>query len=409
MVIIVGAGEVGKGILKKYYSNLKDCVFYDNDRRKWGTSIEGRKIITLTEFIEYAKNLESEIVVASKSASLHAFLKDVAPACSIYLETNNVLKKIELEDLKKFDYINATEVGISNLQKHIERAKQLKESGDFLAYEHAMRYIDFKKEHLKLPEISSIEFTNNCNLKCPNCPNATLSFHKGFISDDVFYEALKYVPPYQKDTVAVHCMGEPLLHPKLIEYLTAMSKRKINICISTNGLLLTEELGRKILDIFSSLDRTVLYISFHVKKSVENWLKFTKLVEAYKIEGLDFYGQVLEHNEEEAHAWLKELGIENPHEHPYIRHITSHSWGGNVEGRKVEYSDIEVNNRIRVCYYLRNRKVAVMWDGQLRGCCYDSNATQKCGNIFDFANADIDPYGYELCRCCDPDWLTGYQ
>lgn len=36
MVIIVGAGEIGKGILKKHYSNLVDCVFYDNDRRKWG-------------------------------------------------------------------------------------------------------------------------------------------------------------------------------------------------------------------------------------------------------------------------------------------------------------------------------------------------------------------------------------
>lgn len=295
-----------------------------------GGTVEGRKIITLTEFIEYSKNLETEIVVASKRPSVHAFLKDVAPAASIYLEVNNELKKTELEDLEEFEYINVTEVGISNLQKHIERAKQLKESGDIFAYEHAVRYIDFKKEHLNLPKISSIELTNNCNLKCPNCPNATLSFHKGFISDEVFYEALKYVPPYQKDTVAVHCMDEPLLHPKLIEYLTAMSKRKINICMSTNGLLLTEELGRRILDIFSSLDRTVLYISFHTKKSVENWLKFTKLVEEYKIAGLDFYGQVLEHNEEEAHAWLKEMGIENPHEHPYIRHITSHSWGGNV-------------------------------------------------------------------------------
>lgn len=409
MVIIVGAGEIGKDICKKYYLGSNECVFYDNDRRKWGGSVEGKRILTLTEFLEYSKKPENELVIAGKSASLYAFLKDVAPTGSIYVEDDAELKQIRIEDLGDFEYINATEVGKFNLEKHVERARQLKERGDVFAYEHAKSYIDFKKEHLELPEISSIEFTNNCNLKCPNCPNATLSFHKGFMSDEVFYEALKYLPPYQTDTVAVHCMGEPLLHPKMIEYLTEMSKRKINICMSTNGLLLTEELGRELLNIFRTLDKTVFYISFHTKKSVENWLKFTKLVKEYEIAGLNFYGQVLEHNEEEAHAWLRELGVENPHEHPYIRYITSHSWGGNVEGRRREYSKIEVNNRIRVCHYLRNRKVAVMWDGSLRGCCYDSNATQKCGNIFDFANADINPYGYELCRYCDPDWITRYQ
>lgn len=409
MVIILGAGETGKGILKKYYSDLTDCVFYDNDRRKWGRAIEGRKIITLTEFIEYSKSLENEIVIASKKTSLYAFLKDVAPVCSIYLEINGDLKKIKLEDLENFEYVNAIEVGTSNLQKHIERAKQLKENGDSFAYEHAVKYIDKKKEHLNLPEICAIEFTNNCNLKCPNCPNATLSFHKGFISDEVFYEALKYVPPYQEDFVEVQGMGEPLLHPKAIEYLTAMGKRKINIEMSTNGILLTEELGRKMLDIFSSLDRTLFYVSFHTKKSVENWFKFTKLVKEYEIGGLNYYGQVLEHNKKEAHAWLKEIGIKNPYEHPYIHHITSHSWAGNVEGRRVKYSDIEVNNRIRVCHYLRKRKVFVTWDGSLKGCCYDSNVTQKCGNIFDFVNADIDPHGYELCKYCDPDWTTGFQ
>ena len=74
-----------------------------------------------------------------------------------------------------------------------------------------------------------------------------------------------------------------------------------------------------------------------------------------------------------------------------------------------EYNDIEVKNRIRNCYYLRQRKVAVMWDGSIKVCCYDSDATQKCGSVFDFESVDINPMGYELCNRCDPDWTTGYQ
>ena len=349
------------------------------------------------------------IIVAGRQPSMYEFLRDVVnPKAKIFAEKNGELNQINLDLLEKFEYKNAEEIGYYNLKKHLERAEILKKSGG-LAYEHALKYIDFKKEHLCVPEISSIELTNNCNLKCPNCPNSTLKFHKGYISDEVFYEALKYLPPYQDDTVAVHCMGEPLLHPKLVEYLTELGKRKINICMSTNGILLNEELLRKILDIYKNIDKSVLYISFHTKKSVENWCKCVDIVKEYDIPGLLFYGQVLEHNEDEAHRWLMEFGIDDPHQNQYIRHITSHSWAGNVENRKVEYSDIEMKNRIRNCYYLRKRKIAVMWDGTLRGCCYDSNATQNCGNIFEYENADINPYGYDLCRCCDPDWITGWQ
>ena len=77
--------------------------------------------------------------------------------------------------------------------------------------------------------------------------------------------------------------------------------------------------------------------------------------------------------------------------------------------RRKEYQEIEVKNRIRNCYYLRNRKVAVRWDGTLRCCCYDANETALCGNIFEFKNAEQNPHGYNLCRNCDPDWTTGFQ
>lgn len=409
MIVIMGCGEYGIWIRTKLLGNEENIVFYDNDRRKWGGVVAETNVITLEEFINYVNKEDTKLIVGGRNTSLLFFIKDVNPKCKVWRVEENQFVEINLNEVGEFAYDNALEIGKKNLNEHIGRMNEFKEMGKEKAYQHAAQYIEFKKEHLAVPEISSIELTNNCNLQCPNCPNATLSFHKGYMSDEVFEQAIKYLPPYKNDTISVHCMGEPLLHPKLITYLKRLAEIEVNIAMSTNGILLTEELSKEILSIFGKLEKSVLYISFHTKKSVENWHKFLQLYEKSPHNNICFRGQVLEHNEEQAHMWLKEVGINDPIGHPFIRHITSHSWAGNVAGRKKEYPDIEVNNRIRNCYYLRQRKIAVVWDGTLKGCCYDSNATQKCGNVFEFEKANIDPRGYKLCHCCDPDWITSYQ
>ena len=409
MTVIIGCGEYGIWIRRQILGDEQDVVFYDNDRRKWGEIISKTRVVSLDEFISLIKREETKLVIGGKNPSILQFVKDIYPMCSVLKVEDDKLISLKTESIGDFQYDNAFQIGEENLKRHIDKMNEFKIHGKSEAYKHAMQYIEFKKKHLDIPEISSIELTNNCNLQCPNCPNATLTFHKGYMSEEVFEQVIKYLPPYKDDTIAVHCMGEPLLHPNLITYLKRLAEIEVNIAMSTNGILLNEEISRQILDIFYKLDKAVLYISFHTKKSVENWYKFLKLYEEYPENNIYFRGQILEHNQEQAYSWLQEIGIDNPKEHPYIRHITSHSWAGNVEERKHKYSKIEVKNRIRNCYYLRQRKVAVMWDGTLRGCCYDSNATQNCGNIFEFEKANIDPRGYELCNYCDPDWITGYQ
>ncbi|QFJ54998.1 radical SAM protein [Pseudobutyrivibrio xylanivorans] len=408
MVVIFGAGKKGEELVNKYYKE-KDVVFYDNDRRKWNHYVNDIQVVTLNKLQELVSKKENKFVISVKNDSMLAFVKELDIKGETYLYENNELQPIDLSEIL-FNYDNALIVGETNLEKYKTRMNEFKEQGKIKAYEHAKEFIEFKKNNICTPDISSIELTNNCNLKCPNCPNSVLSFHKGYISDDVFEEALKYIPPYKDDTIAVHCMGEPLLHPKLLCYLERLAEIGANICISTNGLLLDNKVGKELLECLSKVDKSIIYISFHTKESVQKWFQFLELFNSFQRKnGIVFYGQVLEHNIEDAYEWLKELGINNPKTHPYIRHITSHSWGGNVESRRTEYSEIEVNNRIRNCYYLRKRKIAVMWDGSLRGCCFDSNATQKCGNIFNFSESTINPHGYELCKYCDPDWITGYQ
>ncbi len=410
MIVVVGAGKNGRKIRSELFDEITEVKIYDNDRRKWGSLIDGVNVISLEELIDFVEEPDNSIIVGENSPSLIHFIKDLNPACKIFEYKNAGLAELNMSCIEEFKYDNAMELGQKRIKDYIIRMQEYKEEGKQEAYEHAKKFIEFKKQHPQVPEISSIEMTNNCNLACPNCPNSTLSFHKGYINDDVFEAALKYIPPYKNDTVAVHCMGEPLLHPKLFHYLDKMARIGTNICISTNGILLDDNIGDELLRILSCTDNSIMYISFHTKKSVERWYEFARKYDRCPMKNnIHFFGQVLEHNQEDAYKWLNELGISEPDNHPLIRHITSHSWGGNVENRRKEYSNIEINNRIRNCYYLRKRKIAVMWDGSLRGCCYDSNATQKCGSIFDYENADINPRGYDICRFCDPDWITNYQ
>lgn len=408
MDIIIGIGQVGKIVNNRM--NNDNVLFYDNDRRKWGTIVDDTRVIGLDELLDLKENRENRLIIGADNPSLLCFIKDMSPKCGVYRYEENKFIEISTEDIKDFEYDNAEKIGEQNLKKYICRMEELKKEGREKAYQHAKAYVEFKKENIHLPEISSIELTNNCNLSCPNCPNSSLTFHKGYISDEIFEEALKYIPPYKEDTVAVHCMGEPLLHPRLFDYLEKMVEIGANICMSTNGILLDESIDKRLLEIFSKTDKTIFYISFHTLKSVEKWNEFLKVYEKCECkEKINFFGQVLEHNEEEAHRWLEEIGCFEYGTHPHIRHITSHSWGGNVLSRRKEYEEVEIKNRIRNCYYLRQRKIAVMWDGSLRGCCFDSNATQKCGNIMDYEKSTIDPHGYDLCRFCDPDWITSYQ
>lgn len=61
-------------------------------------------------------------------------------------------------------------------KKSLER---LKKNGDMKAYRHAVNYVNYKENHILTPRVVGIELTNNCNLKCPNCPTPTSVREKG--------------------------------------------------------------------------------------------------------------------------------------------------------------------------------------------------------------------------------------
>lgn len=406
MIIIFGAGESGQYIMRRFFENKDNLLFYDNDRRKWGMNIEGSKVIDFNEFCKIIKMDDTEIVIGTKNETAIFFLKDIcSPENKIFGFENNKLVKLDLNKTGEFKR-DIVKVERKKLKKYEEMKAVYEKKGNIIAYNHAVDYIDFKRNHLSAPEITGIELTNNCNLKCPNCPTPVSKRPKGFMNDEVFDLSLKLIPPYPTSYFSVHGLGEPLMHPKFIQYLEKIAEIDISTVISTNGILLDKSLAQETFAILKKMSSVKLFISFHTPKSVENWYACLELA---KKNNIDFYGQVLEHNRKQAENWLSEAGIDDPKHNPYIRYITSHSFAGNVVGRKTFYSDIEVANRVRNCTYLRNNMVAVAWDGRLKSCCYDSENVEECGTIFDFERARIKSEGYKLCKNCDPDWTSDFQ
>ena len=106
------------------------------------------------------------------------------------------------------------------------------------------------------PFVSSLEFTNHCNLDCLFCARAVMTRPMGFMSTELFS---KIITEYRKHKifVKVNGYGENLLHPNALEFIKEILKE--------NGLYFTSNcttMDDKIANFFVDNNLDVLQISF---------------------------------------------------------------------------------------------------------------------------------------------------
>lgn len=83
-----------------------------------------------------------------------------------------------------------------------------------------------------------IEISNVCNLQCGFCPEVIRE--KKLMEVAVFRRVLAQVAPLAEQ-VALHLMGDPLVHPKLAEIVDACEEFGSKVFLVTNGTLLNEK------------------------------------------------------------------------------------------------------------------------------------------------------------------------
>jgi radical SAM protein with 4Fe4S-binding SPASM domain len=89
-----------------------------------------------------------------------------------------------------------------------------------------------KKKYNKV----NIEISNICNLQCSFCP--PVEREKSLMSLEVFSSIIEQVGPLT-DQVTLHLMGDPLVHPKLNEFINVCERYKVPIFLVTNGVLMS--------------------------------------------------------------------------------------------------------------------------------------------------------------------------
>jgi radical SAM protein with 4Fe4S-binding SPASM domain len=121
-----------------------------------------------------------------------------------------------------------------------------------------------------LPESLSIEPTNLCNLKCPECPsgNNGLTRPRLFLSEPAYHNLIDN----NKNHLAflqLYFQGEPFLHPKIYQYIHYATKNRIYTATSTNGQFLNPENCLMLVD--SGLHRLIVSIDGTTQESYEKY------------------------------------------------------------------------------------------------------------------------------------------
>ncbi|MEB2285757.1 MAG: hypothetical protein B6D46_10615 [Polyangiaceae bacterium UTPRO1] len=270
-----------------------------------------------------------------------------------------------------------------------------------LVLSHALNYKLLKLITPDLMTVSGIELTNLCNLRCRQCPTPFTRAATGYADDRTVAQALDYAAPGQ--LFSYHRLGEPLLHPQLLRYVQWAADRGVHPLISTNGVLLTEEIFLKLLD--AGLRN--LQITLHTTASTKAYGLVARHLLAHPEvqDRLTFVGNVLSHYDK-VPEWLDACGI-TAEERRWLRYVQTHNWAGNVPGRRVAFPDDVVERRVRNCYFITGNRASIRWDGTVVACCFDSENENVIGRLEDFATLRHRPADYRLCRYCDANWANG--
>lgn len=83
-----------------------------------------------------------------------------------------------------------------------------------------------------------VEITNRCNLACAFCPATSRS--KDDMNPAAFAALLPQLTPFTNH-LALHVLGEPLLHPQLAQFLDLCHQNGMQVNLTSNGTLLPRQ------------------------------------------------------------------------------------------------------------------------------------------------------------------------
>lgn len=237
-----------------------------------------------------------------------------------------------------------------------------------------------------------LEVSAFCNIKCPMCPVTTgLHRERGTMKYELFEKILDDVAGIVPQ-MSLFLAGEPLMHKRIFDMIAAASRRGIFTRIHTNALLLTDE---RIAQIFNSgLDELSFsfdgptkerYDRVRVAGDYDKCIALIKQVMQEKrqrgatrpftrIQIIYFQGEDPEAQREDMRQIFQD-GL--PDE---LSVVPAHSWAGEYQDFVRYRENVGDMSKLSICHMPWDR-MAIMWNGDVAGCCNDFLAKYRNGNV----------------------------
>ena len=225
-----------------------------------------------------------------------------------------------------------------------------------------------------------IEITNSCNLNCKFCIHT--KEQKRFIKLEDFKIILNKLKGKTK-YLYFHILGEPLLHPKINEFIAVAKKEGFFVNITTNGYLI-KNLKEEVRQINISLH------SYHKdnNKTIEEYMDdIFSVVDKFKNTYISY--RFWANNKESNNI----LNLINKHYNTNIKKIENDKIKDKVfisTFKEFIWPDLNNNyyNQEGTCYALKDH-IGILSNGNIVPCCLDTKGDIRLGNIFEDDLEDI--------------------
>lgn len=220
-----------------------------------------------------------------------------------------------------------------------------------------------------------IETTNLCNLNCDFCIKNRRK--KEIMTIQNFKIILSKIKNYT-NYIYLHILGEPLLNPKLNEFILLASNEGFNINITTNGYLID-----KIKDNKNIRQVNISLHSFDVKYNVE--------LKKYLNNIFDSVEELIKND---TYVSLR-LWVKNKYSEDIINEVNNYYKVNIIKNTKIKenlffnfekqfiWPDLNNSyyNESGKCYGLTDH-IGILVDGTIVPCCLDTLGIINLGNIF---------------------------
>lgn len=236
-----------------------------------------------------------------------------------------------------------------------------------------------------------LEITNCCNLDCSFC-HGTKREHQMMSTED--FEYITDAVRGRAEFLYFHLMGEPLLHPRLPEFIRSAAGKGFRPIVTTNGTLLpywgAELIQTPLYKVNLSLHSAEANAGLQTESYLEGCIAFSKaaaekgilsVLRLWNTGGLEKSNGDIVSILKEAYPceWKKTGNGYKLAERTYLEF-----------GEKFDWPDLRADEHGAdlFCYALRDQ-IGILCDGSVVPCCLDADGVMTLGNLFRSGLDDI--------------------